>query len=252
MCCDETRASLARYSAAGKSIWINETNAPPSDDPQEPPWSEPRFRVSLDEQAAFVLQEFALAFSHGAERVEFYKLRNSADHLRVHRAVRPAARRQRAAARLRRLPRGDDLPQRLSQCSPRAARGDINAVTFDRGDTTTTVLWTDGTAPRQVRVAAIAANALLVDERGNTMPISAVRRRYTHRTARCGLHQRTQLLHRRRAAIACGAGCGQRPLSSGRISRKRNGSGRGRSADRETTCCALARLEAAAAEKEDR
>ncbi|MCA9871489.1 MAG: hypothetical protein KC487_14070, partial [Anaerolineae bacterium] len=77
---EETRASLARYGITGKSIWINETNAPPSDDPQELPWSEPRFRVSLDEQAAFVLQEFALAFSHGAERVEFYKLRNSADH----------------------------------------------------------------------------------------------------------------------------------------------------------------------------
>ena len=38
---DETRALLAHYDISGKSIWINETNAPPSDDPQEPPWSEP-------------------------------------------------------------------------------------------------------------------------------------------------------------------------------------------------------------------
>jgi hypothetical protein len=55
----ETRQSLARHGMAGKQVWINETNAPPSDDPQEPPWSTPRFRVSLEEQAAFILQQFA-------------------------------------------------------------------------------------------------------------------------------------------------------------------------------------------------
>ena len=59
---NETWQSLARYGMAGKQISINETNAPPSDDPQEPPWAEPRFRVSLVEQAAFILQQFGLAF----------------------------------------------------------------------------------------------------------------------------------------------------------------------------------------------
>ncbi len=64
----ETRQTLARHGLADKPIWINETNAPPSNDPLEPPWSAPRFPVSLQEQAAFVIQEFALAFSSGAER----------------------------------------------------------------------------------------------------------------------------------------------------------------------------------------
>ena len=175
---EETRASLARYGITGKSIWINETNAPPSDDPQELPWSEPRFSVSLDEQAAFVLQEFALAFSHGAERVEFYKLRNSADHPE---SIEPFG-----------LLRGDDSPRPAFQAYRTATthlggfrsavheqRGDINAVTFDRGDETTTVLWTDGTAPLQIRVAAIAAEAMFVDERGNAQPISPVDGLYT-------------------------------------------------------------------------
>lgn len=175
---DETRASLARYGITGKSIWINETNAPPSEDPQEPPWSEPRFRVSLEEQAAFVLQEFALAFSHGAERVEFYKLRNSADHPE---SIEPFG-----------LLRADDSPRPAFDAYRTATtylggfhsatheqRGDVNAVTFDRGDATTTVLWTDGTVARQVRVAAIAAQGLLVDERGHAQPISAANGVYT-------------------------------------------------------------------------
>ena len=175
---DETRALLAHYDISGKSIWINETNAPPSDDPQEPPWSEPRFRVSLNEQAAFVLQEFALAFSHGAERVEFYKLRNTADHPE---SIEPFG-----------LLRADDSPRPAFDAYRTATtylsgfrsavhetRGDVNAVTFDRGDATTTVLWTDGTVVREVRVAAVAADALLVDERGSVQPISAVGGAYT-------------------------------------------------------------------------
>ncbi len=65
----EVRASLNRHGIAGKEVWIDETNAPPSDDPQEQPWSAPRFRISLDEQAEFVIQQFAQAFAAGASRV---------------------------------------------------------------------------------------------------------------------------------------------------------------------------------------
>ena len=37
----EARAALKKHGITGKALWINETNAPPSDDPQEPPWSQP-------------------------------------------------------------------------------------------------------------------------------------------------------------------------------------------------------------------
>ncbi len=152
---NETRQALSRYGMAGKEIWINETNAPPSEDPQEAPWSKPRFRVSLEEQAAFVLQEFALAFSGGANRVEVYKLRNSADHpesiepfglLRADNSPRPAFDAYRVATTYL----GDFTAARREQ------RGDVLAVTFDRGNQTTTVLWTKGTSPTRVRVKAIA------------------------------------------------------------------------------------------------
>lgn len=170
---NETRQALSRYGMAGKEIWINETNAPPSEDPQEVPWSKPRFRVSLEEQAAFVLQEFALAFSGGASRVEVYKLRNSADHpesiepfglLRADDSPRPAF----AAFRVATTYLGDFTAARREQ------RGDVLAVTFDRGNQTTTVLWTKGTSPARVRVKAIAPEAVLVDEQGNSQPIKAL------------------------------------------------------------------------------
>ena len=119
---NETRQLFSRYGMAGKEIWINETNAPPSEDPQELPWSKPRFRVSLEEQAAFVLQEFALAFSSGASRVEVYKLRNTADHPEFDRALWPAARRRLAAAGLHRIPSGHDLSWRFYSGPARAAR----------------------------------------------------------------------------------------------------------------------------------
>ena len=57
-------------------IWLNETNAPPMDDP-ESPWLTPLFPVSLDQQASFVVQATALAFGTGAERVAVYKHRDA-------------------------------------------------------------------------------------------------------------------------------------------------------------------------------
>jgi hypothetical protein len=168
----ETRALLARHGLANKEIWINETNAPPSNDPQEPPWSPPRFPVSLQEQAAFILQEYALAFSAGATRVEVYKLRNSADHpesiepfglLRADDSRRPAFDAYRVATTY------------LSgfRAARRETQGNVTAVTFDRGEHTTTVLWNAGKKPLRVAVQSIAQDAILVDATGKLAPIRA-------------------------------------------------------------------------------
>ncbi len=119
---NETRQTLSRYGMAGKEIWINETNAPPSEDPQEAPWSKPRFRVSLEEQAAFVLQEFALAFSSGASRVEVYKLRNSADHPELIEPFGLLRADELAAPGVCGLPGRYNLPARFRVSPARAAR----------------------------------------------------------------------------------------------------------------------------------
>ncbi|MFZ2357756.1 MAG: hypothetical protein WA040_00285 [Anaerolineae bacterium] len=174
----ETRQSLARYGMSGKQIWINETNAPPSDDPQELPWSTPRFPITLEEQAAFIVQQFSLTFAHGASRVQVYKLRNTADHpesiepfglLRADDSRRPAFDAfQTATAYL-----GDFTTAREER------QGDITAVTFERGAQTTTVLWVDGTSARSATVQAIAPQALLVDETGQTQTLLAQNGVYT-------------------------------------------------------------------------
>lgn len=169
---EETWATLARRGIRGKQVWINETNAPPSDDPQEPPWSTPAFRVSLAEQAAFIVQAYALAFGAGADRVAVYKLRNTADHPE---SIEPFG-----------LLRADDSPRPAFWAyqtvvrylggfrrAYRQAQGPIQAVTFERGETTTTVLWTTGRAPVTARVAAIRPQALLVDELGRAQPVTA-------------------------------------------------------------------------------
>ncbi len=63
-----------------KPIWLTETNAAPSEDPAWPvPY--PMFRVTLEEQAAFVGQALALALAAGIERAAIYKLAdNPMDH----------------------------------------------------------------------------------------------------------------------------------------------------------------------------
>lgn len=170
----ETWQSLARYGLDGKQIWINETNAPPSDDPQEPhaAQSTPRFQVTLEEQAAFIVQQFSLAFAHGASRVQVYKLRNTADHPE---SIEPFG-----------LLRADDSPRPAFDAfrtvvthlggfttARQERQGDVTAVTFERGSLTTTVLWTDGASSRPVTVRAIAAQALLVDQRGKTQTLAA-------------------------------------------------------------------------------
>ncbi len=168
----EARASLARHGMAGKALWINETNAPPSDDRQELPWSTPRFAITQAEQAAFVIQEFSLAFAAGASRVAFYKLRNTADHPE---SIEPYG-----------LLRGDDSPRpayaayktattylRDFETVRREQSDGVEAITFERGGRTTTVLWTTSRQSRRVAVRAVAAEGSLVDVLGATQTVRA-------------------------------------------------------------------------------
>ncbi len=56
---------------------------------------------------------------------------------------------------------------------------DVYAVTFDRGGTTTTVLWTVNRDSTRFTINAIAPQATLVDERGNTSTLNASGGTYT-------------------------------------------------------------------------
>ncbi len=69
----EARHLLDSYGLADKRIWINETNAAPTDDPQWPV-QRPVYQLDLDQQASFLVQSAALGVAAGAERIAVYKL----------------------------------------------------------------------------------------------------------------------------------------------------------------------------------
>jgi hypothetical protein len=173
----EVRVMLDGYGLTEKTIWLNETNAPPSSDPAEPPHREPRFKASLEEQTAFMIQVHAMAFAAGAERVQVYKLFNSAEHpedvqpfglLRGDKSHRPAF----AAYRV--------VTQYLAgfQKTYYFRQGDVHLVVFERPKDTVTVLWNIAQTPRYLAVHAIAGQALLVNELGQTQTISAEQGQY--------------------------------------------------------------------------
>jgi hypothetical protein len=68
----DLRDALAAHGLSEKPIWLVETNAPPYDDPTHP-WEKPLFPVTQDQQASFLLQEFAFALDQKVERIGVYK-----------------------------------------------------------------------------------------------------------------------------------------------------------------------------------
>lgn len=69
----EAHDLLASYDLGDKHIWINETNAAPTDDPQ---WlvQRPVYQLDLEQQASFLVQAAALGIAAGVDRMAVYKL----------------------------------------------------------------------------------------------------------------------------------------------------------------------------------
>jgi hypothetical protein len=174
----QVRTTLDQYGLDDKVIWLNETNAPPSSDPAEPPHREPRFKASLEEQSWFIVQVHAVAFAAGAERVQVYKLFNSSVHpedvqpfglLRGDKSRRPAFI---AYQLVTTYLAGFREVHHFQQ-------GDVYMVVFERPEDTVSVLWNIARTPRYLTVNAITDQALLVNEIGQTQLITASRGLYT-------------------------------------------------------------------------
>jgi adenosylcobinamide-GDP ribazoletransferase len=173
----QVRATLDDNGLADKTIWLNETNAPPSSDPLEPPQREPRFKASLAEQSAFIIQVHAVAFAAGAERVQLYKLFNSTAHpedVQPFGLVRGDGSRRPAFAAYQVVTRylaGFETVTLFEQ-------GEVYTVVFERPADTVTVLWNMAPTPRRVSLNAITGQALLLDENGRGQPLAADGRPY--------------------------------------------------------------------------
>lgn len=70
---EDTRLVLKQYGLEDKPIWINEFNAPPT---QDPLWlvDRPTYPYTLEQQSAFIVQASALSLALGVERIAVYKL----------------------------------------------------------------------------------------------------------------------------------------------------------------------------------
>jgi hypothetical protein len=156
--------TMMRAYGFDKPVWLVETNAAPSLDPT---WLAPdsQFKITLDEQAAFIVQVMAVGIAAGAERIAIYKMADTPGDkaanpepfglVRMDGSQRPAFRAFQIASTY--------LSEFRSATLDR--RDEVEQVTVDRGAQTTTVLWSRVTAPQKVTLGAHAGSALIVDSR---------------------------------------------------------------------------------------
>jgi hypothetical protein len=158
-------ARMMRGHGIHKPIWIAETNAAPSHDPAWPV-PNPQFDVSLEQQAAYVVQALSLGIAAGAQRIAVYKMADTPTDraanpepfglVRADGSRRPAFTAYRTATTYLAGFRGGTWDRRDA----------ISLVTVDRGDRTTTVAWARGAEPQTAMIPARTTRALLVDIHG--------------------------------------------------------------------------------------
>jgi hypothetical protein len=161
-----------------KPLWLTETNAAPSNDPTWPV-AEPKFSITLDEQASFIIQSFAMALAAGANRVAIYKMADvPGDHaanpepfglVREDGSHRPAFAAFQVAANYLAGFTSASLEHRDAQ---------YTVVSVKRGNAWTTVAWTRQPSPVKISVTAHAASALLIDANGRKQTIKASNGQY--------------------------------------------------------------------------
>lgn len=163
---------LMREHGFDKPLWIVETNAAPSLDPQMPAPNS-RFVITLEEQAAYIIQAFAMGIAGGAARIAVFKMIDTPTDLvanpepfglvRADGSRRPAFDAYRVATTYMAGFQGGQLEQ----------RSDVSIVTIPRSSGSTTVLWTRTPSPATVQVPARTGSGTLVDMWGNRRAISA-------------------------------------------------------------------------------
>jgi hypothetical protein len=167
---------ILRRNGLRHPIWINETNAQPSEDPLNP-WRAPTFVTSLEQQSAFMIHAFALGLAAGAERIAVYKLIDNPPYPEGHPAlglVRADGTKRPAYEALRVI----TTHFRDMRAAKLARTGSTNVVTLDRGNLTTRIAWARGKADTAIVLRAFAAEGVLVALDGSTQPVKAVNGQY--------------------------------------------------------------------------
>ena len=161
------RAALRRFGLR-KPLWIAETNIVPWDDPALPLPAEHR-RVTMEEQASYIIQATALARAAGVERVQIYNMVDAvADTHEPYGLVRDDGSPRPAFAAFQLAARYLSVPGKASF----QREGSIDKVTIDTASRRTTVFWNTRTEPVQAIVEPIGTKAWLVKASGETTALS--------------------------------------------------------------------------------
>jgi hypothetical protein len=183
------RDLLDSYGLQRKPMWLTETNCMPFDDPLTPKPDDSQ-RCTLDEQSAFTIQAFAIAYAAGWERAMWYQLTDQNWEIDeafglVHDdgSVRPAFSAFKTVAQyltngeryvfepLRRdAPAWSVWPDDPGSYYPAWL---IYQVIVDRGDQRVNVLWNGSDQPLRARIPRQGTSAVLVDKLGNEQPLEA-------------------------------------------------------------------------------
>ena len=169
-----------------KAVWVNETNARPSKDPEWPVQVQ-AFELDLEQQAWYIPQAFALGFYAGAARMGIYKLVdvNMSPGDESWGLVRPYDFSRRPAyysyQNTIKYLAGFTYPIRREMGS------NYFIVSFSRPQGLTRLMWARYGTPVTLQVPALAESAQLVDVMGNVTVVTAVNGAYdiTLEAARC-------------------------------------------------------------------
>jgi hypothetical protein len=156
-----------------RPIWLTETNAMPSDDRDVPCWQRHTgdpWQTTMQEQAAFAVQAYALAAAAGYEHIAWWRLVDGRPciQVRLWGAVRDDGSWRPAATALRTaISYFSGFVNAQSVPSPH-----VNQVAFDRpGAQRVTVLWSTGSEAFTARIAANGATARAVSIDGSEAPL---------------------------------------------------------------------------------
>jgi len=184
-----------------KPIWINESNVVPFNDPVQP-LPPGQARATLDDQASYVVQSYAMGIAAGVERQAIYKMVDEEPEqgqyyglVRNNGTTRPAytafqvvasyfAAVKSAYYTWPGLPgpaKRDDIDRILESVKTRTQfiwPAQVSQVVMERGDRRTTVLWNNSPSEVETSFEAASKGATLVTKYGQTMPLDPRSGRY--------------------------------------------------------------------------
>ena len=180
--------ALALY-GLNRPIWIGESNVAPDDDPTAP--IGPAFHATMDQQASYVIEAFALARAAGADRMSIYKLVDERPEgpgelyglVRNDNSIRPAFTAFQTAVRYMSAPTSavytwdgshdpptDDEITQLIQSNAKRSQwvwpAAVNTVTLERGAERVSVVWNASPKLVTAHLPAVAKSAQVIDKFG--------------------------------------------------------------------------------------